>query len=308
MPLPIGLSMIVRDEARQLAACLDPIIGLLDDVTVVDTGSTDGTCDLLRERYGIEPLRSALDSTNCNSKSPARNLGYEHCRSDWIIRIDADERLTAEDVATLRALEPDALTGGYFVEWLTHRGASATQDYKLLLFRKGVRSTGCAHENMQVDIRDRGLHAHWIDGLVLEHYPDVEKDPWKATFYRERLECAIARTPDWYRYHWFLGYASFCRGEAEQAAHYLRAAADSRSHRFPVECLNAHMVLAALHAQAGDRDAVLHVLEAMERFHATVRDDFEVAVNTHLEPWLHDARAAAADGRLADVQPRGFAT
>ncbi len=46
----IGLCMIVKDEANRIAGALDGVIDLFDQVTVIDTGSTDGTLDILRER------------------------------------------------------------------------------------------------------------------------------------------------------------------------------------------------------------------------------------------------------------------
>lgn len=308
MAIDIGLSMIVKDEARQIAACLDPIVPLLDDIVVVDTGSTDGTREILSERYGIEAVSGALDAANCNSKSPARNLGFERCRSPWIIRIDADERLGAADLERLRALEPDAGTGGYFVEWKTYRGDEVTDDYKLLLFRKGILATGCAHENMQIDIRDKGLRAPWLDGITLGHYPDVDKDPWKAGFYQQRLLCAIARDSAWYRYHWFLGYAGYRRGDDAEALRYLEPAAASRSRRFPVECLNAHMLIACVHARREGAGPLVRALDAMERFLGEVRDDFEVAINGHLGPWIAEARHHAAANRLDVIVPRRFST
>ena len=65
----IGLCMIVKDEANRIAGALDGVIDLFDQVTVIDTGSTDGTLDILRQRYGVEPLTSRLDEGDCFCKS-----------------------------------------------------------------------------------------------------------------------------------------------------------------------------------------------------------------------------------------------
>ena len=300
--------MIVKDEERHIADCLAPILDLVDDVVIVDMGSTDRTCEILRERFGIVPLTAALDHDDCNSKSPARNLGFECCCSPWIMRLDADERIAPADFERLLAFSPDGDTAGYFVEWATHRGGQVTVDYKLLVFRNGIRATGCAHENMQVDIRDQGFTAAWFADITLQHNPDAGKDPWKKDFYRERLTCAVTRYPRWYRYHWFLGYASFNQGNDEEARFYLQLAVDARSRRFPVECLNAHMVLAVIHARGGERDALIDLLEHMRSFHAEVADDFEVVINHHLGPWIEAARTYAAADRLEAIAPREFST
>ena len=57
--------MVVKNEAHQLEACLRPVAGLFNEISVIDTGSTDGTCNVLRQRFDIEPLEVPLQAGRC---------------------------------------------------------------------------------------------------------------------------------------------------------------------------------------------------------------------------------------------------
>lgn len=305
--MDIGLCMIVKDEVGRLADCLDPIVDLFSDVVIVDTGSTDGTPALLAERYGIVALRGALDAAHCNSKAPARNQAHAAQRAAWILTLDADERIDRDQVQVLRAMPDDDGRAGYFLPWHTVRGSQVVEDYKLCLYRRGLDSTGCAHENVQVDLRRRGLDAAWLGDLLVRHYPDPAKDAWKLDFYTARMTCAIARDPQWFRYHWFLGYTLYQQGLVDRALGWLRAAADAESLRFPVECLNSAMLLACALATRGQRaEAAACVMRARD-FHARVADDFEVRINFRMRPWLDAAAALFARDDAAIPAPYAFA-
>lgn len=299
--------MIVRDEIGRIADCLDPIVDCLRDIVIVDTGSTDGTPALLARRYGIEVLHGALDGAHCNSKAPARNQAHAALDAPWILSLDADERIGRADLEALLAMSDTPALAGYFFPWHTYRGDNVVEDYKLCLYRHGLLSTGCAHENVQVDLRARGHAAAWIGDRVIRHWPDPAKDAWKLDFYMARMTCAIARDPTWYRYHWFLGYTLYQQGLIDEALGWLRAAAAAESARFPVECLNSAMLLASLLAGRGETgDAGATVARAL-RFLARVQDDCEVRINFRMQPWLENAAVTLADASGAPLRPYAFA-
>ena len=99
----------------------------------------------------------------------------------------------------------------------------------------------------------------------------------------------------------------YCSGENDEAARYLTAAAQARSLRFPVECLNSHMLLAHLHASRGDARSTAEVLDLALSFHQQTKDDFEVRVNFRIKPWLEAARQACGEGALERVRVYPFA-
>ncbi|NJN68221.1 MAG: glycosyltransferase family 2 protein [Chloroflexaceae bacterium] len=113
----LSIAIIARDEERHIGACLESIAGVADEVVIVlDARSRDRT-EALGQTYGarlfIEPWQSY----------PAqRNRALERCRSDWVLFVDADERLTPELRHELRTIKAEAdqpgnrqNIGGYWI-------------------------------------------------------------------------------------------------------------------------------------------------------------------------------------------------
>lgn len=293
--------MIVRDEERNLHPCLDDIAKLFDDIVVVDTGSRDGTPRLIREVCNTDPLFFPIEEKNWFNKYEARNFGFARLNADWILSLDADERIDPAQILNMRSVLGEGDADGFFTRWTTYQAGGEIADYKLSVFRKDFRSSGLVHENVQQDMRLRGGRAVWTDLIHLRHFPDHGKIAFKRDFYKQRLQRAIHIEPFWYRYHWFLGYALFREGNPEAAEHWLQAAASARSRRFPVESLNAHLVLAAIHAAHGQQEIVARTLASARSFLGEVEDDFEVRINFRLRPWIEKASQACSRGRLEEI-------
>ena len=102
----LSLSMIVRDEAERIEACLRSVQGFVDEMVVVDTGSQDDTV-AIAERLGATVHR--IDWPG--DFAPARNQALQWVHGDWVLVLDADERLRPEAQEPLRRLmaEPDLL-------------------------------------------------------------------------------------------------------------------------------------------------------------------------------------------------------
>lgn len=95
----VSLTMIVRNEETQLAACLRPVAHLFAEMIVVDTGSTDQTREVATE-LGCR----VLDFRWCDDFSAARNEAIRHVTGDWVFWLDADDRLDALNVGRLAKL------------------------------------------------------------------------------------------------------------------------------------------------------------------------------------------------------------
>lgn len=93
----ISLCMIVKNEEANLAACLRPICGLVDEIVVVDTGSSDRTKEIACD-FGAR----VFDFPWCDDFSAARNESLRHARGDWVFWLDADDRV---DDANVKKLE-----------------------------------------------------------------------------------------------------------------------------------------------------------------------------------------------------------
>lgn len=84
--------MIVRDEADCLERCLASVEGVVDEVCVLDTGSTDATAEIARAHGArVEPFAW------CDDFAAARNASLASASGDWILVLDADEELASQD-------------------------------------------------------------------------------------------------------------------------------------------------------------------------------------------------------------------
>lgn len=84
----LALSMIVRDAAHDLAPCIESVRGAADEIVIADTGSTDNTIELARD-LGARVFSIPWE----NDFARARNRCLAEVTADWVISMDADERL-----------------------------------------------------------------------------------------------------------------------------------------------------------------------------------------------------------------------
>jgi tetratricopeptide (TPR) repeat protein len=95
----ISLVMIVKDEAEMLEECLQSAAGLVDEIIVVDTGSSDRTVEIAES---FEARVFSFPWTG--SFAEARNESLRHASGQWVLHLDADERLIEDDVKQMRSL------------------------------------------------------------------------------------------------------------------------------------------------------------------------------------------------------------
>ncbi len=100
LPAGISLCMIVKNEERFLAECLESVKDVVDEINIVDTGSTDRTVEIARS-YGANVIFREWR----NDFAWARNEALQMATKRWTFVLDADEELEQECVAQLRSLK-----------------------------------------------------------------------------------------------------------------------------------------------------------------------------------------------------------
>ncbi|OAT80851.1 tetratricopeptide repeat-containing glycosyltransferase family 2 protein [Desulfotomaculum copahuensis] len=166
----VSMCLIVRNEEDCLASCLDSARHLVREIIVVDTGSTDRTCEVAAA-CGATVFHFAWN----DDFAAARNYSLNQAGGEWILVLDADEMLapvTAEEFARLLS---NTETEGYFVHIQNHlgNGAGSAHDQVVRLFknRPGYRFAGAIHEQVAGAIkranRGGGLAS---SPLVIHHY------------------------------------------------------------------------------------------------------------------------------------------
>ncbi len=98
----ISLCMIVKDEEKSLTRCLDSVKDYVDEMIIVDTGSTDRTVEIAKS-FGAKIFNHPWEG----SFSKARNYSLKYATCDWILYLDADEELSKEDAPRLKEIVKD---------------------------------------------------------------------------------------------------------------------------------------------------------------------------------------------------------
>ncbi len=93
----VSLTMIVKNEAHNLTDCLESVQGLVNEIIVVDTGSSDDTREIAL-RNGAK----VFDFPWCDSFAAARNEAVRRATGDWCLWLDADDRIDEENREKLR--------------------------------------------------------------------------------------------------------------------------------------------------------------------------------------------------------------
>jgi tetratricopeptide (TPR) repeat protein len=94
----LSVCLIAKNEERHLARCLESVLGLADEIVLVDTGSTDGTVEIA-QAYGARVFHFTWQ----DDFSLARNVSIAQAKGEWILAIDADETIAERDHAVIRS-------------------------------------------------------------------------------------------------------------------------------------------------------------------------------------------------------------
>lgn len=144
----ISLCMIVRDEEDVMARCLACVRDIVDEIIVVDTGSTDRTKEIAAEMGA-----RVLDFEWVDDFAAARNYAFAQATMDYILWLDADDVIDAENQEALQALkesldgEIDTIMMRYHVAF-DENGKPTYTFYRERLVRReaGFRWFGRVHE------------------------------------------------------------------------------------------------------------------------------------------------------------------
>ena len=139
----LSAALIVRDEAEHLGGCLDSLDGLVDEIVVVDTGSTDGSPGIAASA-GAQvthlPWRGDF--------SAARNAAIDRCRGRWILYIDADERVRPGAATATRAVLETSDALGLLVEFTPATGFTRYRECRLFRNDPAIRFERPIHERV----------------------------------------------------------------------------------------------------------------------------------------------------------------
>jgi len=147
----LSLCMIVKNEEAYLHDCLQSVQGVVDEIIVVDTGSGDRTPEIAR-KFGANVYQFEW----CDDFAAARNACLQHASGDWILQLDADERLAPGSKRELRRWLNN--TSKMCVNVLIdspkpqHKKGHISRAHRLFRNVPGIRYSGRIHEQISPSV------------------------------------------------------------------------------------------------------------------------------------------------------------
>jgi len=201
----ISVCLIVKNEERFLADCLQSVKPVADQIVVLDTGSTDRTVAIARE-MGAEIHHFEW----CNDFAAARNASIRPATGDWVLWIDADERLNPGSLHYLKNLsgEKKPIVGQVQINNKSNDDADVhiSTAFRLFRNRQGIYFYGMIHE--QVTARQPGQIKSLRTSVEIDHLGyALEEDVSRAKLERNGrlLEQQVKNEPDNAYAHFTLG-------------------------------------------------------------------------------------------------------
>ncbi|OEF98891.1 hypothetical protein BHF71_02895 [Vulcanibacillus modesticaldus] len=166
----LSLCIITKNEEKKLPLCLKNIKDVVDEIVIVDTGSTDKTVKVAKQA-GAKVYFKKWD----NDFSEIRNYAIEKASGKWILFLDADETLSIDDSRKIKGLLNNPLVEGYLFYIRTqienHLSTSVTQSLRLFRNRKEYRYQNLVYERIPEEIITNIKDVE----ITIIHQPDPDK-------------------------------------------------------------------------------------------------------------------------------------
>ncbi len=166
--MKLSVIIITKNEEKNIAACLESV-SFADEIVVLDSGSTDKTCDIARSFGALVTINETWPGFG-----PQKNKALDLATGDWVLSIDADERITPELKQAIINTINNPTADGYKIarlsqfcgRWIRHSGW--WPDYVVRLFKRqsGRFTDVLVHESVVIQGQTKILSGgHFL------HYP-----------------------------------------------------------------------------------------------------------------------------------------
>ncbi len=174
----LTLSMIVKNEEKYLADCLKSVKDVVDEIVIVDTGSNDLTIEIAK-KFNAKIYLYKWE----NDFSAARNFALEKSTGNWILYLDADERLSASSINLIKKLTKAPGEKGYYCTIQNTddvRNRPSVMKYVRLFPRsEKIRFTGKIHEQIEQSILNNNYRLENSDVEIIHIGYNISGDDLK---------------------------------------------------------------------------------------------------------------------------------
>lgn len=173
----LTVALIVKNEANHLHSCLETVQGWVDEIVILDSGSTDSTEAIARkftDKFFVNPEWPGFGKQ--------RQLAQQHITSDYVLWLDADERVTPElkkDILTaIKANKPNVVykinrLSSAFGKFIKHSGWSPDWVIRLYKTKEAQYNDALVHEKVHISVN---LTAKKLKGRLLHYtYKDLHQ-------------------------------------------------------------------------------------------------------------------------------------
>ncbi|WP_372999324.1 glycosyltransferase [Lutispora sp.] len=193
----ISLCMIVKDEEKFLNQCLESVSGKVDEIIIVDTGSTDKTVEIAEKHGAVIKYFEWI-----NDFAAARNYSIADAKSDYILILDADEYL--DECADLqKELAHNKDFYRLVIKNYQNEGRVVFhQNVRLFKSRIGLKYSGKLHEHLNTFDEACGYSGLESD-IVIHHVgylPEVVSERGKKKRNHDIMMKELAENPTGYSY------------------------------------------------------------------------------------------------------------
>jgi Tfp pilus assembly protein PilF len=281
----LSIVIIVKNEADSLAACLDSVHDIADEIVIGDTGSTDDTVSVAR-RYDAKVLNVPWR----DDFAAARNAVLAKAAGDWLLHVDADEVVDPDGAKRIREIVDNDGAGADAIEvvlanysddmrawrWVPlpptsstpslmargHAGYIAVGLLRLFRNHRGFEYREAVHETITESVVERnGVVCR--EPIVIHHYGfagDPAKAQAKATFYRRIAQTKVEHRPNDPKAWYDLAEQSLACGDAAAAESAARKALSIAPND-----LSAASILANILLTRGELDEARELFERLEQ-------------------------------------------
>jgi glycosyltransferase involved in cell wall biosynthesis len=200
VPLPVSVAIITLNEERNLPRCLESVHNLAVEIVVIDSGSTDKTGEIARQCGAV------FEFSAWRGHVAQKNVALRRCTQPWVLSLDADEALSPELTASIRALfaggEPKE--DGFWVnrrtfylgDWIRH---AWYPEWRLRLVRKNRAEWHGLdpHDKLEVD----GTTARLEGDLLHYSFRDLQDHLERTIRYARIMADSQAR--EGRSFHWY---------------------------------------------------------------------------------------------------------